>query len=323
MTDEHVFPNWLLKHFRLRDERLTLLNGTTIPYRQLTIRCCLKCNRHHLGQIEARVRDRFYKGYKFFSNQSEWDLYLWLVKILVAILIKESQLVSERRQPETGRIVESSQLRQLDMLHMLLQIARGQTSYVGPPPGSILVFPALEPTEPKLRFDFLDDPSYTILCVYLGRICVVASLLDRRALVEFQPGYWRKHQRHPLHPLQFREVAAHFLYKRRLLREIPGHTIASNSDLQRVVIAPRPLTARFRAETFMPWQNREYLTILGQLTGCPMDWNLIPEDRIVSWLRDADGKPVRLTFDQIPEGQFPHDSWVPLDEATGIGVIKG
>ena len=40
-TDEHVIPKWVQRRFDLWNETLEMLNGTTIPYRQLIIPCCL------------------------------------------------------------------------------------------------------------------------------------------------------------------------------------------------------------------------------------------------------------------------------------------
>jgi hypothetical protein len=55
-TREHVFPLWLQKRFALADQHLTLLNGTQIPYRHLTVPCCPTCNNVHLSKLEKRSR---------------------------------------------------------------------------------------------------------------------------------------------------------------------------------------------------------------------------------------------------------------------------
>src|SRR5262249_35334617 len=52
-SDEHVIPRWLQREFNLWDQRLTLLNDTDIPYRQLTIPCCTRCNNETFAPLEA------------------------------------------------------------------------------------------------------------------------------------------------------------------------------------------------------------------------------------------------------------------------------
>src|SRR6185437_5829167 len=48
-SDEHVIPRWVQDRFGLWNERLNLLNGSSIPYRQLTVPCCRTCNNVHLS----------------------------------------------------------------------------------------------------------------------------------------------------------------------------------------------------------------------------------------------------------------------------------
>jgi hypothetical protein len=40
-ADEHIIPRWIQERFQLWNQTLTLLNGTTIAYRQLVIRAAL------------------------------------------------------------------------------------------------------------------------------------------------------------------------------------------------------------------------------------------------------------------------------------------
>src|ERR1700730_12701608 len=55
-SDEHVFPKWLQNRFNLWNQRLDLINLTSIPYRQFTIPCCKTCNNVHLSKIGDIVR---------------------------------------------------------------------------------------------------------------------------------------------------------------------------------------------------------------------------------------------------------------------------
>ena len=57
-SDEHIFPKWLQARFDLWNERLTLINGTTIPYRSLVVPCCKICNNHHLKDRDKNASGR-------------------------------------------------------------------------------------------------------------------------------------------------------------------------------------------------------------------------------------------------------------------------
>lgn len=67
-TAEHVFPKWLLEKYDLWDRKLTLLNGTTIAYRQLTVPCCQKCNNKYLSSLEMDMRDAVNAGLRGYGN---------------------------------------------------------------------------------------------------------------------------------------------------------------------------------------------------------------------------------------------------------------
>src|SRR6516164_3296134 len=76
-TDEHVVPKWIQERFELWDKTLMLLNRTQIPYRKLTIPCCLACNRDHLGKIEERVQKACDQGAQAVRELPPLTLFLW------------------------------------------------------------------------------------------------------------------------------------------------------------------------------------------------------------------------------------------------------
>ncbi len=49
-TVEHVFPQWLLADFDLHNQKINLLNGSSIRYRSLVIPCCKDCNTFWLAR---------------------------------------------------------------------------------------------------------------------------------------------------------------------------------------------------------------------------------------------------------------------------------
>src|SRR2546430_27745 len=61
-TDEHVIPQWLQRTHNLWQQRMHLLNGTTMPYASLKIPCCSDCNNVRLCPIEEAVSIAFAAG---------------------------------------------------------------------------------------------------------------------------------------------------------------------------------------------------------------------------------------------------------------------
>ena len=78
------------KSIRALDQTLVLLNGTTIPYRQLTVPCCRECNNEHLEPIESNVMAAVNQGPEAVEALDRKTLFLWLGKIFFGLLYKES-----------------------------------------------------------------------------------------------------------------------------------------------------------------------------------------------------------------------------------------
>src|SRR5713226_5139659 len=75
-SDEHVFPKWLQSRFSLWNQTLTLLNGTHIPYRSLTIPCCIECNTLHLSLIEDGISTATLRGHRAVAALDPLTLFL-------------------------------------------------------------------------------------------------------------------------------------------------------------------------------------------------------------------------------------------------------
>jgi hypothetical protein len=125
---EHIIPKWLQNKFRLFDERLTLLNGTLIPYRNLTVPCCIECNTGFLSKIENTIQPVFLRGHVS-SDEEKLALARWLSKILLGLLIKETSLSFDRSKPSLGAIVEPGFIDELRHCHFVMQSARKTTSF--------------------------------------------------------------------------------------------------------------------------------------------------------------------------------------------------
>ncbi|WP_338830243.1 hypothetical protein [Bradyrhizobium sp. 27S5] len=125
---EHIIPKWLQKKFRLFDEQLTLLNGTSIPYRNLTVPCCIECNTGFLSRIESSVQAVLHRG-SVLTNEDKLALARWLSKLLIGLLVKETGLLFDRSKPSLGTIVEPDFIDELRHSHFVMQSARKATSF--------------------------------------------------------------------------------------------------------------------------------------------------------------------------------------------------
>ncbi len=130
---EHVFPKWLLRDKALYNQRLNLLNGTSIPYRQATIPLCFACNNIILSKIEKKIKN---------GNATALEYYLWSLKIYVGILFKETTLLLNRKLKNNTTILKKEEIAfELTIAKNIFSIYKNKGSFYPNPPGSIIRVP--------------------------------------------------------------------------------------------------------------------------------------------------------------------------------------
>jgi len=270
-SDEHIFPQWLLRKFDLYDKFLNLLNGTTIPYRQLTIPCCATCNSEHLSALENDVRN-VVEGSEPIDSLDDKTLYLWTSKIFYGLLYREVLLPMDRANRSTGPIVSTDEIRSYRTLHVFLQAARLEIEFQcihAAFPASIFVFKVQEPRTVEAKFDFRDDINHPALYLRLGSTGILAAFDAGAQAFEWHRLY-RKFRRSRLHPLQLEELGAAMFYKASLFDRVPKLMVSG--DRQRgYEIMILPLAGMSTRPVFREWDHATFAHYLSQFTGMPLE----------------------------------------------------
>lgn len=211
---EHVFPKWLQQRFDLWDKSLTLLNGTSIQYRNIRIPACEECNGRVLGRTESFVSELRGSNVCNWSHHHSFEVGRWLSKILVGILMKEASLFRDRSSPELGMIFPPEDVDELLLMHLLIQSWR-----------KIIRFNTLHAAHPFTLFVYeiendMDFSSFNLSTNMLGKsLCIRFGDLGfafvgdgglQHEMAELGPyglGFKK------LHPVQFDELAARVHYK--------------------------------------------------------------------------------------------------------------
>jgi|SRR5947209_7690681 len=293
-TDEHVFPHWVLKDFGLYDERLTLPNQTTIPYRQLKIPCCDECNNVWLSRLETVVAGAVRAGHESVVALGGPKLATWMAKIFYGLLFKDLSLAADRVRPSGDKLIDEARLKSFAELHRVLQIARGRVELaLDQAPASVFVFRTLDATDPRLRFDYRDLTVPPFLAIRLGKVGLVACLLDWGALAGAGVAQLDVARQLELHPVQFNEVAALCAHWHiRMNRSPKSLAIGGEGSPDQLITLPlggmssKPIFDEFDAEL--------YAHLLSQFTGFPIErlWHTETEQLWTSL--EADGSPLQL-----------------------------
>ena len=125
---EHIFPKWLQRKHNLWDQKINLLNGTLIPYRNATIHCCSSCNTKVLSRLERFVQ-KIVDVNDLVSESSEYYLGVWSFKILIGILFVESRLRRERSDNSSGSIFLAKDLEEIKNIHLILNSLRKRVEF--------------------------------------------------------------------------------------------------------------------------------------------------------------------------------------------------
>lgn len=294
-SDEHVIPKWVQKKFRLANQQLHLLNGTTIPYRQLTIPCCYTCNNKHLQPIEKRMSVAIEQGAKGVRAMERQDVFVWLGKIFYGLLYRELFLPWDRAGNTKAKITSKPLLRKYEMHHLFLQSARVPMRFMGFFPASILIVSTQEPVDPRLGWDFRDELRTMCIACRVGNVGLVAVLQDGGAQEPLFP--LMKLARRKLHPNQFTEVIARVTYKAMLFNCVPKYVI-SDGNLKTVVQSP--LGGLSGKLIFDDWNQEHYAQILCQITSVPMEDLFHPPDQVLTLLRNPDGSSKSMPLKRFP-----------------------
>lgn len=284
---EHVIPRWLQRKYKLWDQTITLLNGTAMPYRSLTIPCCTTCNNTYLKPIEDKIKIYVDAGFDKFKRINRMVLYYWLSKIYYGIMYKELFLFIERRNPLAGRILTPDFMDQFKAHYLFLQGIRKKHRPLGFSPASIFVFRTQELKEITKRWDIVDNIPGMVIGLRMGDIGIMAALQDGGAQRSLLGGIG-DFARIPLHPLQFRELMSQITYRGILFNRIPKYI--SFADGKGAATMQLPLGGLSSKPLFDQWDNSVYAVLLAHYTGIPIDDVSPQPNKVRTWIRDEKRK---------------------------------
>lgn len=300
-TDEHVFPKWLQGNFDLRNQELTLLNGTSIAYRSLTVPSCVSCNVNDLSKVEASVKAAVSRGCSGFEQLEPRVLHTWLLKIVYGVLRRELFLLADRTNADGETIVPQPVFEQFNMCRTLLQSARFQTEYLGNMPWSIFRVRCHAYEQPIENFDFLDSVEGLCVALRMGEAGVVACLQDNNSQEQLLGPFYSRLLVHPLHPIQFKEFASRVFYQQSLFNRTPKYLTrlpdTASPMMQVVGLPPQGLSLK---PIYDDWNQADYARVLSQFTGLARELIFREPDQVMTWLMKPDGTPKVMRADDGP-----------------------
>lgn len=268
-TKEDLIPMWLQRKHNLFKKKLTLLNGTQIPYTQLKIPCCPKCNNEHLSQLESKISIAINSGYSTSIELEPTLFFYWAAKIFYGILRKELNLLVDRSNPQKGSIVPETLIQAYKNLHTFMQGIRRPLEFIGQIPFSVLVANLHEIGDEK-SFDFKDNIICQTLSIRSGGVGIIVALADAGVNNMSYSRYLKAVDGRKLHPIQFDELFAKVTYESFRLSNAPFFTVASNKNNK----LPIQVITHTNGISMKEWNQEEFAHLLENILA---DWG-IPEE---------------------------------------------
>jgi len=292
---EHVFPKWIQTKYDLWDQKIELLNGSLIPYRQMKIPCCKPCNNQHLSIVENEITALVNGGYEEAVLAPENWWYLWSGKIFYGILRKELSMLSDRSNPSKGTILTRKFLESFSNFHLFMQGFRGRHKFIGMEPYSVLIC-NLHVFDSS--YDFRDNLYLSTLAIRLGNIGIIVSFEDGGLIRDSYGRYVDEVNGRKLHPIQFYELYAKVNYQLKLRQRPVSYVTQSHIDGQGTAT-----TEMVRSSTELDeWNQKDFCTMLRfQLTSIlnnPAQVEFAPPDRVSSWMTDNCGNILLLSREE-------------------------
>jgi hypothetical protein len=259
------------------------------------------CNNVHLSQLENQMKALLFARPIEELRQHVDHVFIWVTKILLAIIYAERLLPLRRRYPQGKRILPRELWDSFQMTHFFIQslIVPMRFTYDGEQriPGSVFVFDlnTADNLEQQL-YDFRDDVRTLSIFVRLGNRGIIA-VADGGAIDMEIGDVVRRDANRKLHPIQFYEIGARIFYKATLFNRTPKYIIMKHDESEDINVMQMPLAGLSALPVFNQWQHPAYAEVLSAFTGYPIEI-IAPGDRtkVMQWLADENGKPLDLPY---------------------------
>jgi hypothetical protein len=255
-----IFPDWILDRFSLRNKKFKMMDQVTgIHYEDLKLPCSLAV-KNAVEILDKEIEIAFNSGYEAVVKIPEERLFLWMGKVLYGVLYNDMSVEIKRssKNPKLKEFKLSPLLKErFGKFHLMLQSLVVPMEFKGIKPWSLQIV--------KLKysqdtFNYKDEPTNLNFSLGMNGFGIVACLQDNGAVAEREKEILNKMSGKVLHPIQFEELCAKFLYANYLLKKRAQHSIRVTNE--KVIIESEPLTESVAEPLFSTWDDNMFARVL-------------------------------------------------------------
>jgi hypothetical protein len=233
-NSEHVFPNWMLRHYGLQNHYVNLPNDVGHKYTTYKVPCCKSCNTLMAREFESPISELVRDGYEAITDHLRTDgplrLFVWLNLIFLKAHLRDRMLPLQLDRRKGSELLSGAYAwEDLHHVHCVARSFYSDTILDASAYGSLIIVPA-KVSKPSALFDYKDIYQGQVLLLRMDQIAILGVLNDAGAVNSMAKDMISKIDG-PLSPIQLREIFAHFVYINRRLAERP--TFMTNANVQR------------------------------------------------------------------------------------------
>lgn len=216
-NDEHIIPDWMIRRCNLSNKKITLPNGSKLPYTKYKIQCCEECNSKLGRVIEKPISRLFFKGNDELLKEPrrkgvDLNLFRWLCIIFIKVHLKDSTFL--------GAMDKEDDTFDWEGLYRVWNTGRNYLKEITLEDESLGTLIFLEcKNENNNLYDYMDDLTNKTIMIKIGKICLI-GVLDDRGKVSIILKNTLKKIKEPLTDLERKEVFYRVNYIRKNLETI-------------------------------------------------------------------------------------------------------
>jgi len=270
-----VFPEWILDRYSLRDKTFKVLDESSVQYQDIKIPCFSDVIENAINPLEEEIEKAFTAGYEAVIKLPEERLFQWMAKLIYGLLYNDISIEGRKSTVKGNEFKLSGFLQErFEKLHLILQSLVVPMDFKGPKPWSIRVFKI---KYSKDVFNYKDEPTNLNFSLAMNDFGIVACLQDNGAVGINQQKLTDKFLNKILHPIQFEELCARFIYANYLLNHLAECTIELTEE--KVIVESTPLTGTANRSLFDNWNDDMFAQVL---TDYWKPWG-ITKDKIIKF----------------------------------------
>lgn len=253
-----VFPTWILDRYALYDKSFKMLEGSIVRYKDMKMPCAASVIKNALDPLEAEIEKAFSVGYEAVVKLPKDRLFLWIAKIMFGVLYNDIGIEKRKIEAQGKEFTLPTFLKErYSKLHLILQSLVCNIDISASKLWSIEVF---EIKISKDIFNYRDESTNLNFSLGMSNFGIVACMQDNGVVADEQQDIINTFKDKTLHPVQFEEICARFIYSNYLLNSIADYTVELTDE--KVIITSEPLKATNNKPLFEPWDDDMFAQVL-------------------------------------------------------------